>query len=104
MDIDITLNDEPLSRKTRGMIWFLHLIVMWRALVLSRPFGGIFSLMKAMQVLAIIFLTSWSIPSIVMVGFTYASPGPSKGHYGEFLNFEIKIVKKYLQAFCSTVQ
>ena len=74
VDISIMLNDEPLSRRARGMIWLLHLIEMGRALVLSLPFEGISSLVKAMQALAIIFATIWSIPSIKMVGATYALP------------------------------
>ena len=103
VDISITLSDEPLSRRARGIIWFLYLIVMWRALVLSKPFGGISSSVKVMQALAVIFPTNWSILSIEIVGVTYASPRPLKGRYDEFLNFEIKITKKSLRAFCSTV-
>ena len=90
VDIGITLSDEPLSRRARVMIWFLHLIVIWRALVLSRPFRGISSLVKAMQAPTIIFPKSWSIPSTKIVGVSYASPGSSKRHYSEFLNFEIR--------------
>ena len=96
VDIDITVSDEPLSRRARGIIWFLHLIVIWMTLVLSRPYWGISSSMKAMQALAIIFPISWSIPTTEIVGVTYASLGPLKGHYGEFLNFEIRITKKSL--------
>ena len=104
VDIGITLSDELLSRKAHGIIWFLHLIVIWRALVLSRPFGGIFSSVKVMQALAVLFPTNWSIPFTEIVGVTYASLWPSKRHYDEFLNFEIKITKKSSQAFCSTLQ
>ena len=74
VDIGIKLSDEPLSKRARGMTWLLHFIVMCRALMLSRPSYGISSSVKAMQTLAVIFPTNWSIPSIKMVGATYASP------------------------------
>ena len=71
---------------------------------LVRPSRGISLSVKAMQALAVIFPTSWSIPSIEIVGVTYASLRAFKRRYNEFLNFEIRITKKSLKAFCSAVQ
>ena len=74
VDMGITLSDEPLSRRARGMTWILHLMVMWKALVLSQPSGGISLSVKAIQEPTIIFPTNWSIPSTEMLGVIYASP------------------------------
>ena len=102
VDIGITLSDDPLSRRARGITWLLHLIVMWRALVLSWPFGGISSLVKVMQALAVIFLTNWSIPSTEIVRVTYASLRAFKRALR--WTFETRIKRKSLQAFCLVVQ
>ncbi|EOY09271.1 Uncharacterized protein TCM_024691 [Theobroma cacao] len=56
----MTFKAEPLSTKTLGTAWSLHLMVMCSALLLPRPPDGISSSLKAMKFPTVMFPTMWS--------------------------------------------
>ena len=104
VDIGITLNDEPLSRRACGITWLLHLMVMWSAFVLSQPSRGISSSVKQCKHQQLYSQSTGQLHPQKYWESHKLHPRHLEGHCGEYPNSKTRITRKALSRFCSVVQ